>query len=107
MPATQTRNGDAAAPLVLDPASTSVNPAPLDEDVLHRLRDANNDKLSFKVSRVDRGIIYPEVDPYFDVTEEHRTLLQVVHDMSQNAPQNVMVVGPQGCGKTELAVWYA
>ena len=98
---------DAIPPVAVNPAGQSLTPVPLDADVLKRLRGASSDKLSYKVKSVDRGIIYPELDPFFDVTEEHSTLLQVINEMSKTAPQNVMVVGPQGCGKTELAVWYA
>lgn len=94
-------------PITVNPAAQALSPVPLDANVLQRLRDASSDKLSYKVKNVDRGILYPELDPYFDVTEEHQTLLKVIHEMSLVAPQNVMIVGPQGCGKTELAVWYA
>lgn len=94
-------------PVAVDPGSSSVVPAPVSSDVLSRLRDASSDKLSYKVKNIDRGIIYPEIDPFFDVTLEHQSLLKVIDEMAKTAPQNVMVVGPQGCGKTELAVWFA
>jgi hypothetical protein len=64
-------------------------------------------KLSFKVARVDKGIIYPEIDEFFHVPKDHKDCLDVVEDLSGDGAQNVILTGPQGCGKTELAIWYA
>lgn len=63
--------------------------------------------ISYKVKGTARGIITPEVDEFFVIKNKDRNLLEVVEMMSKDDPQNVMLVGPQGCGKTELAVWFA
>jgi nitric oxide reductase NorQ protein len=66
-----------------------------------------DNKLSYTVEKTDRGIFYPGEDKNFFVRPEHDKLLSVINEMSMAAPQNVMMVGPQGCGKTELIVWFA
>lgn len=53
------------------------------------------------------GIFQPQLDEYFYVTEENKRLLNIVDEMSEDKPQNVIIVGPQGCGKSELAKWFA
>ncbi|MHA2068589.1 MAG: AAA family ATPase, partial [Candidatus Thorarchaeota archaeon] len=67
----------------------------------------NEDRTSYKVSKHDRGIIYPEVDPNFYVDREHALVLKVLMEMSLVSPINLLFTGPQGCGKTELLVWLA
>ena len=64
-------------------------------------------KLSFKVSKVDKGIIWPEIDEFFHVPKDHKDCLDVIEDLAADVPQNVILTGLQGCGKTELAIWYA
>jgi len=64
-------------------------------------------KLSYKIKKADRSIVWPDVDEAFFVDKRDKSFLDIVHDMSQDTPQNVLLTGPQGCGKTELAVWYA
>jgi nitric oxide reductase NorQ protein len=64
-------------------------------------------KLSFVVKKVDKGIIYPGVDECFHVPKDHKDCLEVIEDLAVDVPQNVILTGPQGCGKTELAIWYA
>lgn len=53
------------------------------------------------------GILTPEVDPHFFVHEENVKILDVIDTLSKHTPQNVLLTGPQGSGKTELAVWLA
>jgi nitric oxide reductase NorQ protein len=64
-------------------------------------------KLSYKIKKADRSMIWPEVDEAFHVAKRDAAFLDVVHEMSLDAPQNILLTGPQGCGKTELAVWFA
>jgi len=64
-------------------------------------------KLSYKVKKSDRSMIWPDVDTAFHVSQDDASFLDIIHDMSQDTPQNVLLTGPQGCGKTELAVWFA
>lgn len=60
-----------------------------------------------KILREDGGIIWPALDPNFYVPEKHARQLESIHEDSQNEPQNVMLVGHQGCGKSEMAIWFA
>ena len=64
-------------------------------------------RMSFTVGKTDRGIFYPNLDENFYVQKEHSDLLEVINEMAKSDQQNVMMVGPQGCGKTELGVWFA
>lgn len=61
-----------------------------------------------KITKEDGGIIWPALDPHFHVDTKHARQLECIHEDSINLePQNVMLVGHQGCGKSELAVWFA
>jgi MoxR-like ATPase len=53
------------------------------------------------------GIFAPKLDKHFIVKSETTKLLTIVEEMVQEQAQNVIVVGPQGCGKTSLALHYA
>jgi nitric oxide reductase NorQ protein len=64
-------------------------------------------KLSFTVKKVDKGIIWPGTDEFFHVPKDHKDCLDVIEELAGDLPQNVILTGPQGCGKTELAIWYA
>lgn len=64
-------------------------------------------KLSYKIKKADRSMIWLEPNSLFHVSERNETFLKIVHEMSQDLPQNVLLTGPQGCGKTELAMWFA
>jgi len=85
-----------------------------EEERLRKLEEARlaaaeafTPKLSYKVKKTDRSIIWPEKDPFFHVSDRNSLFLQIIHEMSQDLAQNVLLTGPQGCGKTELAVWFA
>ena len=64
-------------------------------------------ELSFKVGKIDNSIIWPETDKNFYVGAGDAQCLGVLEEMSVDNPQNVLLTGPQGCGKTELAIWFA
>lgn len=61
----------------------------------------------FTVKKMDRGILTLGSDPAFWVSDDNQELLDVVDDLSNTAPQNVLLTGPQGCGKTELSLWFS
>lgn len=66
------------------------------------------DKISgFGVKKVDRAIFEPTVDPAFYVAPDHMDLLDVVNTLAAGTPQNILLTGPQGCGKTELGIWFS
>ena len=64
-------------------------------------------EISYKVREYDRGVFHPETDKNFFVSKDHQRILEILDNLSTSSPQNMMLVGPQGCGKTELAVWFA
>ena len=61
----------------------------------------------FSVKKMDRGIVSLNNDPNFWVSDENQELLDVVEELSVAAPQNILLTGPQGCGKTELSLYFA
>src|SRR3990172_4747643 len=61
-----------------------------------------------KAAKVQAGIFSPTPDENFYVPKDTQKLLDIIHEMAQEeGPQNVLVVGPQGCGKTDLGLWFA
>jgi len=64
-------------------------------------------RISYKIKDIDHGIFSPELDENFFVQRKQERILMIVHEASTASPQNVMFVGPQGCGKTEMGVWFA
>lgn len=54
------------------------------------------------------ALFIPKLDEKFYLSNEHSLLLEMIHDdLAVKNPVNVMLVGPQGCGKTETAMLYA
>ena len=53
------------------------------------------------------GAFIPSIDPTFIVSETMDSLFAYLDATSATNPQNVMLVGPHGCGKTETAIQYA
>lgn len=74
--------------------------APAQEPVLNAIS-------GFSVSKVDRGIIYPTVDKNFFVEADKAEALEAIRTLSLQSPQNALITGPQGNGKTEMAIWFA
>lgn len=58
----------------------------------------------FKMKEVDRAIFTPIADPHFYIDPRHEEFLDSIEAMSRVSPVNVVFTGPQGCGKTELAI---
>lgn len=53
------------------------------------------------------GVFAPKPDPTYIINENTENLFQILHVSRKHAPQNVNLVGPHGCGKTELAIQFA
>lgn len=55
------------------------------------------------------GYIYPTIDPTFVVSPETEQLFKAVAHLSKedDHPPHILMVGPQGCGKTETASQFA
>lgn len=65
-------------------------------------------KLSgFGIKKFDRGIMYPTMDSNFYVSSDTRMVLDAIASLAIKSPQNVIVTGFQGSGKTESAIWLA
>lgn len=64
-------------------------------------------KLSFTIKSVDGGIIEPALDENFYVEKSVQTILDVLHTLAISTPQNILLTGFQGLGKSELAIWFA
>jgi nitric oxide reductase NorQ protein len=60
-----------------------------------------------KAARWERSIFWPELDETFHVPKEQKPLLAAINTMAEKTPQNLLIAGPQGCGKTELCMWFA
>jgi nitric oxide reductase NorQ protein len=55
---------------------------------------------------MSEGMIIPEIKPFF-VSKTTKDCLAATVKMSQTRPQNILVKGMQGCGKSELAEQFA
>jgi MoxR-like ATPase len=64
-------------------------------------------QLGYLVKKTERGIIWPMLDRNFHVRREHTQMLEAIEEMSKEVPVNIRLTGPQGCGKTETAVYFA
>lgn len=62
---------------------------------------------SFGESKRDRGILWPTMDDSFHVEDKDLDLVKAIHIQSKDSPQNLMLTGPQGCGKTDFAYYIA
>ena len=55
---------------------------------------------------MSEGMVIPEIKPFF-VSKTTKDCLAATVKMSQMRPQNILVKGMQGCGKSELAEQFA
>jgi MoxR-like ATPase len=53
------------------------------------------------------GVFMPSADETYIINEQVAQLFKILQISRQNCPQNVRLVGPHGCGKTELAIQFA
>lgn len=63
--------------------------------------------LDFQIAEADGGIIRPTLDTKFWIDPDTLPLLGVIDHLSTMTPQNVLLTGLQGSGKTTMAVWFA
>lgn len=56
---------------------------------------------------MEGGAFIPDIDPTFIVSDGHQDILKVVVDSSAESPQNLMVTGPAGAGKTSMGLYLA
>jgi len=53
------------------------------------------------------GVFLPKPDDTYVIDDKVGNLFKILQISRQNCPQNVKLVGPHGCGKTELAIQFA
>lgn len=53
------------------------------------------------------GVFLPKPDETYIINDNIGNLFKILQISRQNCPQNVKLVGPHGCGKTELAIQFA
>ena len=53
------------------------------------------------------GVFMPKPDDTYIINEQVAQLFKILQISRQNCPQNVNLIGPHGCGKTELAIQFA
>lgn len=53
------------------------------------------------------GVFLPKTDDTYIINDDIANLFKILQISRQNSPQNVKLVGPHGCGKTELAIQFA
>lgn len=75
--------------------------------------DKLTDKPTFSViSESDKaegsnGVFYPKPDQTYIISKQIEGLFKILDESSKKCPQNVNLIGPHGCGKTELAIQFA
>jgi nitric oxide reductase NorQ protein len=55
----------------------------------------------------EHGVFYPKPDTTYIINKSIEGLFTILETSSKNCPQNVNLIGPHGCGKTELAIQFA
>jgi MoxR-like ATPase len=53
------------------------------------------------------GVFLPTPDETYIINEQVAQLFKILQISRRNCPQNVRLLGPHGCGKTELAIQFA
>ena len=53
------------------------------------------------------GVFFPQKDETYVVKPQIEKLLDILTEAAKKCPQNVNLIGPHGCGKTELAIQFA
>lgn len=53
------------------------------------------------------GVFFPQKDETYVVKPQIEGLLGILTEAAKKCPQNVNLIGPHGCGKTELAIQFA
>jgi MoxR-like ATPase len=53
------------------------------------------------------GVFLPKADETYIINDKVAQLFKILQISRKNCPQNVKLVGPHGCGKTELAIQFA
>lgn len=55
----------------------------------------------------EHGVFYPKPDKTYIINKQIEGLFKILEASSKKCPQNVNLIGPHGCGKTELAIQFA
>lgn len=55
----------------------------------------------------EHGVFYPRSDATYIINPQIERLFGILETSSKKCPQNVNLIGPHGCGKTELAIQFA
>jgi hypothetical protein len=55
----------------------------------------------------EHGVFYPRPDATYIINDQVERLFGILETSSKKCPQNVNLIGPHGCGKTELAIQFA
>lgn len=60
-----------------------------------------------EVLEEEHGVFYPKPDATYIINKQIEGLFTILEASSKKCPQNVNLIGPHGCGKTELAIQFA
>jgi nitric oxide reductase NorQ protein len=55
----------------------------------------------------EHGVFYPKPDKTYIINKQIEGLFKILEASGKKCPQNVNLIGPHGCGKTELAIQFA
>ena len=85
-------------------------PAPVD-----KTEKVEEDEVSYGFARMagkettndEHGVFYPRPDKTYIINKQVEGLFKILETSSKKCPQNVNLIGPHGCGKTELAIQFA
>lgn len=70
-------------------------------------RTALQEASGYGIGKTDKGIFWPTIDKNWFISKTHSEVLDVIQEMSADDILNVLLTGPAGCGKSELAVYFA
>jgi MoxR-like ATPase len=72
-----------------------------------KMARANSEETGENLDPTGNGVFIPTPDETYIISDQVANLFKILQIARRNCPQNVRLLGPHGCGKTELAIQFA